>query len=70
MIELKGFIEKVTTTVSKDGDIIAKITLSHNLTKSGVLSTAGELMAVQDQVVTCSIEPGQAEIEFGKSGGG
>ena len=69
MIELKGFIEKVTTTVSKDGDIIAKITLSHNLTKSGVLSTAGELMAIQDQVVTCSIEAEQAQLEFGKGSG-
>lgn len=68
MIELTGFIEKVTTTVSKDGDIIAKITLSHNLTTSGVLSTAGELMAIQDKVVTCSIEAGQAKIEFGKGG--
>ena len=69
MIELTGFIEKVTTTVSKDGEIIAKITLSHNLTQSGVLSTAGELMAAQGQVVTCSIEAGQAQLEFGKGSG-
>lgn len=69
-IELTGFIEKVTTTVSKDGDIIAKITLSHNLTKSGVLSTAGELMAIQDKVVTCSIERGQVQINFAVGGGG
>lgn len=70
MIELTGFIEKVASSVSKDGEVIIKVTLAHNLTTSGVLSTAGELMAIQDKVVSCSIEPGQSQIEFGKGGGG
>ncbi len=69
MIDLTGYIEKVASTVTKDGDVVIKITLAHNLTKSGVLSTAGELVAIQNKVVKCTIETEQVQIQFGKSGG-
>ena len=69
MIELTGVIKKVASTV-KDGDVIIEVTLAHNLTKSGVLSTAGELVAIQDKTVTCEIEAKQAELEFVKKGRG
>ncbi len=64
MIELTGFIKKVASTVSKDGDVIIEITIAHNLTKSGVLSTAGELVAIQDQSVECSIKTQQGALAF------
>lgn len=65
MIELTGVIKKVASVV-KDGDIIIEITLAHNLTESGTLSTAGALVAIQDKTVTCGIEVKQAELEFVK----
>lgn len=64
MIKLKEFIKKVASTVSKDGDVIIEITLAHNLTKSGVLSTAGELVAIQDKVVSCVLQTEQERINF------
>lgn len=64
MIELSGFIEKISSGVSKEGDVIVKLTLVHNLTKSGVLSTVGELVAIQDRGVECTIEPDQSVLPF------
>lgn len=69
MIELTGFIKKVASTVNKEGEVIIEITLAHNLTTSGVLSTAGDLVAIQDKVVICTIETEQGEISFEKKEG-
>lgn len=66
MIELTGVIKKVASTVNKDGEVIIEVTLAHNLTRSGTLSTAGELVAVQDKNVICEIEPEQGKLEFVK----
>ena len=66
MIEVAGFVEKVTSGVSKEGEIIIKITLAHNLTQSGVLSTAGDLIAMQDKPMKCSIELDQGTLLFKK----
>lgn len=64
MISLNGFIEKINTGVSKEGDVIVKLTFVHNLTKSGVLSTVGELVAIQDKAVVCKIESSQGTLPF------
>lgn len=64
MITLAGFIEKINTGVSKEGDVIVKLTFVHNLTKSGVLSTVGELVAIQDKAVMCGIERSQGTLPF------
>lgn len=56
MIELQGFIEKINAGVNKDGHVIVKLTLVHDLTASGVFSTVGELVAMQDKAVQCKIE--------------
>ena len=64
MIELNGFIDKINTGVDKDGHVIVKLTLVHDLTASGVLSTVGELVAIQDKGVACTIEPHQEALSF------
>ena len=64
MIELNGFIDKINTGVDKDGHVIVKLTLVHDLTASGVLSTVGELVAIQDKGVACTIEPHQGALSF------
>lgn len=64
MIKLTGFIEKISSGVFKEGDVIVKLTLMHNLTKSGVLSTVGELVAIQDKPVVCSIDADQGTLPF------
>lgn len=66
MITLSGFIEKINTGVDKDGHVIVKLTLVHDLTASGVLSTVGELVAIQDKGVECSIETTQGTLPFKK----
>ena len=64
MINLKGIINKISTSVSKDGDIIATLVIKHNLTGSGDLSTMGELTAIQGLGVECSIEADQDTLSF------
>ena len=55
MITLDGFIDKINTGVNKDGHVIIELTLVHDVTASWELSTVGELVAIQDKGVECSM---------------
>ncbi len=59
----KAGISKLGTRVNKDGDVIAKVVVEYNLTRSGELSLIGDLAAIQEGRVTVNIDPEQMSLQ-------
>jgi len=65
MLDLKAItVNKVITSVDKNGDLIVEIHCSYNLTASGNLKTLAEMTAHQKTPVSMSIEPDQLGLKF------
>ena len=65
MIKIKKcLVKKVTTTLSKDGDIIARVILDYNLSRQGDLTQIADLVALQNQNVELRLKPERMDLEF------
>ena len=66
VIEIEANINRIATSLSKEGDVIIKAVISHNVTKAGSLQIIGDLVAMQQQTVSLAVTPRQLNLGLKK----